>query len=83
MIIQDLKSRLFYKIYPEKELMFEYWQGLIDRSDDLNFKHNFIKDKLYNPNYNLIVDRRNSTLSLENNDLNILKSYLKSNNPPV
>ena len=74
-----MKRIIKYKILHAQKIVIEYYSGPISLDDIKELKSTEIKDKDFNPNYNILMDGRETKLITNHQDILDLINYIKSN----
>lgn len=68
-----------YKIFQEQELIIKYYSGKIFLKDIIDLTLKTIKDKKYNPQFNVIQDFREADVSLDKTEIPDLTNLIREN----
>lgn len=71
---------LQYKHIPQLKLVIEVYCGNIKYSDLVTLKENELKDKQFDPNYNLLMVVKDANFWLSACEIKLLKNYIKTEN---
>ncbi len=72
-----MKRLANYIILPDLKLMVECYKGRLVANDAINYKKSLLRDKGYNPAFNIITDLRETEMQIKaEEDLNELKGFL-------
>ena len=73
-----IKSYTTFEIFPSQKLIIEYYAGDISVDILIGIKKEISKHESYNPNYNLIMDMRNSNFLYEREAVTEFTKFFKS-----
>lgn len=73
-----MEKNLNYQIIPDKKLIIEYYSGSITLNDLILFQHTISFNRKYNPNFNIIHDFREASLSLNEADVMEYIQFIKN-----
>jgi len=77
--ISIMENAMQYQIIPERNLILEYYSGVIHKMDILNFKIEISKNVAYNHSYNIIHDFRDANFITDVNEIKSFIDHIKSN----
>jgi hypothetical protein len=71
-----MKKLTKYIILPEYRLIIQCCKGEVSVDDAITLKQEQLSDKLYNPNYNIIVDLRDLIFTLNSSSICSISKYI-------
>ena len=71
-----MKTSTAYKILVEKELIIEYYTGEVRAHDFISLKERICKEPDYDFSFNTILDIRDATLAIDENDLSNILAFI-------
>lgn len=71
-----MKTSTAYKILVEKEIIVEYYAGEVSAHDFISLKERICSEPDYNFSFNTILDIRDATLVLDENDLSNILEFI-------
>lgn len=67
-----------YKVIVDRQVVVEYYRGVINVNDLIQLKKNILKDPDYNKFWNTIVDFRDCKITIKPNDVTKMIEYMKA-----